>query len=282
MSSSPAASQTTVWPLREGARGVDSAFFAFAARTGPCSAATHSCSATCSSSSRARGSTGSAAACSAARHKRAPAGPSAGKWRSKSTAPSRLATSTQLTPPRGCINQARRGAFRQAGPPDFRDFLTLPAACRPPLACARRSSCATASAARRAGAPGPAGRAIMAQALRRVGLSWWRDGLGGGVVPAAPESEGRNEADLARVAALTEHFTRIVALDPSRPAVLRGPRMQPSNRASEFQYRGPDLTRTLPPDLKARGGGCGAARLRARARARALAATQCAPLRAAR
>ena len=92
----------------------------------------------------------------------------------------------------------------------------------------------------------------MANALKRVGLSWWRDGLGGGVVPPAAPSQSRNDAEIARVAALTEHFTRIVALDPSRPAVLRGPRVEPHSRAAEFQYRGPDLTRTLPPDLKAR------------------------------
>ena len=92
----------------------------------------------------------------------------------------------------------------------------------------------------------------MANALKRVGLSWWREGLGGGVVPPAPPSQSRNDAEIARVAALTEHFTRIVALDPSRPAVLRGPKVEPHSRVAEFQYRGPDLTRTLPADLKAR------------------------------
>lgn len=82
-------------------------------------------------------------------------------------------------------------------------------------------------------------------------------------MPPAPPTEGSNDADIARAAALTEHFTRIVALDPSRPVVLRGPRIQPQSQAGELQYRGADLTRTLPADLKARlarrlaRGGCG-------------------------
>ena len=122
----------------------------------------------------------------------------------------------------------------------------------------------------------------MANALKRVGLSWWRDGLGGGVVPAAPPSQSRNDAEIARVAALTEHFTRIVALDPSRPNVLRGPRVEP-RRAAEFQYRGPDLTRTLPADLKARCAARGAPlALGPPTVAQGLGHAQCSPLRAAR
>jgi hypothetical protein len=84
--------------------------------------------------------------------------------------------------------------------------------------------------------------------LRRIGLSWWRDGLGGGeVLPPLPsEADEAAEADESRLAGITQHFSRVLRLD-ARPAPLSGLR-----RASEFQYRGPDLTKTLPADLKAR------------------------------
>jgi hypothetical protein len=80
-------------------------------------------------------------------------------------------------------------------------------------------------------------------ALRRVGLSWWREGLGGGEVQAPPP-EAQREADAA-LAGITQHFSRVLHLEAGR-AVPR------TRRATEYQYRGPDLTKTLPPALKAR------------------------------
>jgi hypothetical protein len=85
--------------------------------------------------------------------------------------------------------------------------------------------------------------------LRRIGLSWWRDGLGGGeVLPPLPsEADEAAEADESRLAGITQHFSRVLRLD-ARPA----PPSATLRRAAEFQYRGPDLTKTLPADLKAR------------------------------
>ena len=92
----------------------------------------------------------------------------------------------------------------------------------------------------------------MADALQRIGLSWWRDGLGGGEVTAPVRQRQAEEVADARVAGITAHFSRLVTADTSA-AGRRGP-VPASRRAAEYQWRGPDLTRMLPPDLKARRG----------------------------
>ena len=101
--------------------------------------------------------------------------------------------------------------------------------------------------------------AAMGETLHRIGLSWWRDGLGGGEVTAPVRQRQRAAAEEvadARVAGITAHFSRLVTADTSS-AGRRGP-MPASRRAAEYQWRGPDLTRMLPPDLKARRGRWGA------------------------
>jgi hypothetical protein len=95
----------------------------------------------------------------------------------------------------------------------------------------------------------------MTESMRRVGLSWWRDGLGGGeVLPPLPARDEEPEEEDG-VEGLTHHFSRVFnRLDVSgrAPAAHHDAPLAATRRAAEFQYRGPDLTRTLPPDLKAR------------------------------
>jgi hypothetical protein len=91
--------------------------------------------------------------------------------------------------------------------------------------------------------------------MRRVGLSWWRDGLGGGeVLPPLPARDEEPEEEDG-VEGLTHHFSRVFnrpVVSGRAPAAHHDPPLAATRRAAEFQYRGPDLTRTLPPDLKAR------------------------------